>query len=212
MICSPSFLSSDFSKLESEIKSISNAKWLHFDVMDGKFVDNKTYNHKILKEVSEYSNQVFDTHLMIENPEKYFIDYVNNGADIITFHLEATNNPKKLIADIKKKNVKAGISIKPNTDARELIPFLSELDLILIMSVEPGKGGQKFLPNALKKIAFLDKQRKLNNYEYLIEVDGGINIKNAKAVKEVGCDIIVVGSFIFNHKDRKAIIEELENV
>ncbi|MFO7969122.1 MAG: ribulose-phosphate 3-epimerase [Bacillota bacterium] len=212
MICSPSFLSSDFSKLKSEIKSISSAKWLHFDVMDGKFVDNKTYNHKMLKEVSEYSNQVFDTHLMIENPEKYYIDYVRNGADIITFHLEATNNPKKLIADIKEKNVKAGISIKPNTDARELIPFLPELDLILIMSVEPGKGGQKFLPNSLKKIAFLDKQRKLNNYDYLIEVDGGINIKNAKAVKEVGCDIIVVGSFIFNHKNRKAIIEELENV
>ena len=212
MICSPSFLSSDFSKLESEIKSISNAKWLHFDVMDGKFVKNKTYNHKMLKQISKFSNQVFDTHLMIENPEKHFLAYANNGADIITFHIEATNNPKKLISEIKAKNIKAGISIKPDTSPKEIENILSELDLILIMSVEPGKGGQKFMPSAIDKINYLDYQRKINNYDYLIEVDGGINLDNAKAVKNAGCDVIVVGSFIFNQKDRKTAIEELENV
>ncbi|MFW5889006.1 MAG: ribulose-phosphate 3-epimerase, partial [Bacillota bacterium] len=154
MICSPSFLSSDFSKLESEIKSINKARWLHFDVMDGKFVKNKTYNHMMLKAVSKYSQQVFDTHLMIEEPEKHFLKYANNGADIITFHLEATNNPQELIKKIKDENVMAGISIKPDTSPEELDPYLSQLDLILIMSVEPGKGGQDFIPSSLKKIKY----------------------------------------------------------
>ncbi|MCF7924082.1 MAG: ribulose-phosphate 3-epimerase [Candidatus Izimaplasma sp.] len=212
MICSPSFLSSDFSKLESEIKSISNAKWLHFDVMDGKFVDNKTYNHKMLKKIKKYSNQIFDCHLMIENPEKFYEDYAKNGANIITFHIEATKNVHQLIEKIKKLDVKVGISIKPDTKVETLKPYLKDLDLILIMSVEPGKGGQSFMPSSLDKIAYLNSERKLNKYDYLIEVDGGINLENAKRVKDVGCDIIVVGSFIFNNKNRKAIIEELENV
>lgn len=212
MICSPSFLSSDFTKLKDEIISVNNAKWLHFDVMDGKFVSNKTYDHLMVKEVKEYSNQFFDVHLMIEEPEQYIDEYVKAGADLITFHYEATNNPLDLIRVIKKTGKKAGISIKPETNIEVLDYLLKELDLILIMSVEPGKGGQKFLPNSIDKISYLNKKRLENKYDYLIEVDGGINFETAKTVRESGCDVIVVGSFLFNRKDRKTLIEELENV
>lgn len=212
MICSPSFLSSDFNQLKKEILSINQAKWIHFDVMDGVFVPNTTYDHQIVKTISGYSSQVFDCHLMIEKPEDYIEDYAKSGADIITFHYEATNDSLSLIKGIQSLNIKAGISIKPDTDVKLLEPYLNDLDLILIMSVEPGAGGQAFLPSALDKIAYLDQQRRENNYRYLIEVDGGINLKTAKQVKAVGCDVIVVGSFIFNQEDRNQVIEDLENV
>ncbi|MFA7560756.1 MAG: ribulose-phosphate 3-epimerase [Candidatus Izemoplasmatales bacterium] len=212
MICSPSFLSSDFSKLESEIKSISQAKWLHFDCMDGKFVPNQTYDHKMVKNIKTYSNQFFDVHLMIEKPIDYIDDYIDAGADLITFHYEACDDPLKLIRLIKKQNVLAGISIKPNTSVEVLKPLLPYLDLILIMSVEPGAGGQKFIPESLEKIAYLKAMKHKFNYEYFIEVDGGINLETAKLVKEVGCDVIVVGSFIFKQKNRNELIGELENV
>jgi ribulose-phosphate 3-epimerase len=212
MICSPSFLSSDFSKLEKEILTINKAKWLHFDVMDGKFVENETYDHHMVKRLKKISSQFFDVHLMIETPEKYIDDYINEGADLITFHYEAADNIKKTIEQIKQKNILAGISIKPNTDVQVLDPFLPYLNLILIMSVEPGKGGQKFLSSAVDKISYLNEKRNQYNYNYLIEVDGGINLETAKTVREAGCDVIVAGSFIFNEKDRNSIIEELENV
>ncbi|QLY39369.1 ribulose-phosphate 3-epimerase [Hujiaoplasma nucleasis] len=212
MICAPSFLSSNFSKLKQEILSINEAKWLHFDVMDGLFVSNTTYDHQMLKTIGEFSNQVFDCHLMIEKPEKYVDNYIENGADYITFHYEASHNPLKLIQYIQSKGVKAGISIKPNTRVEVLDDLLEYLDLILIMSVEPGKGGQKFIPNALDKINYLNNIRTQKKYEYLIEVDGGIQFDTAKMVKNVGCDVIVVGSFIFNQSNRNQIIKELENV
>ena len=212
MICSPSFLSSDFTKLKDEIISVNYAKWLHFDVMDGKFVSNKTYDHLMVQEVKGYSNQFFDVHLMIEEPEKYIDEYIKAGADLITFHYEATNEPLDLIREIKKTGKKAGISIKPDTNIEVLDQLLKELDLILIMSVEPGKGGQKFLPSSIDKISYLNKKRIENKYRYLIEVDGGINLETAKTVRSSGCDVIVVGSFLFNRRDRKTLIEELENV
>lgn len=180
--------------------------------MDGKFVDNKTYDHEIVKEIGQYSKQIFDCHLMVEKPELVIEDYAESGADIITFHYEATQYPHALIKTIKSYGLKAGISIKPDTDVEVLNPFLKDLDLILIMSVEPGKGGQKFMPVSLEKIAYLNKKRKEENHHYLIEVDGGINFETAKAVKHVGCDVIVVGSFIFNHDNRNELIEALENV
>jgi len=212
MICSPSFLSCDFTRLESEITSISNAKWIHFDVMDGKFVPNYTYNHTMLKEIKKYSGQFFDCHLMIIEPEKHFIKYIEAGADLITFHLEATENPIDLITRIKRRKIKAGISIKPNTDVSLLDHLLPLVDLILIMSVEPGKGGQKFLHNSIDKVKYLSQKRKENNFDYLIEVDGGVNIATAELVKDAGCDVIVVGSFIFKKDNREEIITELENV
>ncbi len=212
MICSPSFLSCDFAKLESEIKSVSNAKWLHFDVMDGLFVGNKTYNHMMVREIKAFSKQFFDVHLMIEEPEKYYQDYIAEGAELITFHYEATSKPLELIKKIKKQEILAGISIKPDTPVEVLDDLLPYLDLILIMSVEPGKGGQSFLTNSLDKIAYLNEKRNLLDYSYYIEVDGGINLETAKLVKDKGCDVIVVGSFIFNKEDRRKIIEELKNV
>lgn len=212
MICSPSFLSCNFNMLESEIKSISNAKWIHFDVMDGKFVPNKTYDYHMLKLINHVSDQFFDCHLMINRPEKVYEKYILAGADLLTFHYEATKQPKALIRAIKNRNVKVGISIKPGTDVSVLDSILPDLDLILIMSVEPGKGGQKFLSSAIKKINYLSEKRKENNYNYLIEVDGGINFETAKLVKEAGCDVIVVGSFIFRSDKRNELIRELENV
>ncbi|XFA99609.1 ribulose-phosphate 3-epimerase [Candidatus Izemoplasma sp. B36] len=212
MICSPSFLSCDFSKLESEIKSISKAKWLHFDVMDGKFVPNTTYDFHMLKLIKQISDQYFDCHLMIEEPEKIYEKYILAGANLLTFHYEATKQPIALMKAIKAKKTKVGISIKPNTDISVLDTLLPDLDLILIMSVEPGKGGQKFLLNSLDKIKYLSEKRKEHNYNYLIEVDGGINFETAKLVKEAGCDVIVVGSFIFNSDSRNDLIMELENV
>jgi len=212
MICSPSFLSCDFTKLESEILSINEAKWLHFDVMDGIFVPNTTYKHEILMKIKKFSNQFFDCHLMIAEPEKHYQDYIDAGADLITFHYEATENSLELIKAIKSKGIKVGISIKPDTDVTVLNEYLDQLDLILIMSVEPGKGGQKFITNSLNKIKYLSDIRIKKGYNYLIEVDGGINFDTAKLVKEVGNDVIVVGSFIFNKVKRNELVRELENV
>lgn len=212
MILSPSFLSCDFTKLKEEIISVKNAKWLHFDVMDGKFVKNITYNHEMVKTIKGFSKQFFDVHLMIETPEKYFNDYVFAGADLVTFHYEAVEDIFGLIKSIKEKNILVGISIKPDTDVRVLDEYLPDLDLILIMSVEPGKGGQKFISESVDKIKYLAEKRSIFNYKYLIEVDGGINLETAKTVKDAGCDVIVVGSFLFNQTNRSDLIGELENV
>lgn len=212
MICSPSFLSSNFDILQEEIMSVDKAKWLHFDVMDGQFVPNKTYDYHLLETVKAYSNQFFDCHLMIENPEEVYLDYIQAGADLVTFHYEACSDSKAFIKRIKKAGVKAGISIKPGTDVTVLDAILKDVDVVLIMSVEPGKGGQKFIGNSLQKIKYLSDKRTENNYDFLIEVDGGINFKTAGLVKEVGNDVVVVGSFIFNNKDRNHVIEAIENV
>lgn len=212
MICSPSFLSSDFSKLKEEILSVNKAKWLHFDVMDGKFVENATYDHLMVKKIKKYSEQFFDVHLMIIEPEKYIDKYIDEGADLVTFHLEAVTDPLKTINKIKSRNVLAGISIKPNTKVEELADYLPYIDLVLIMSVEPGKGGQKFIPESVEKIEYLSKKKKELNHEFYIEIDGGINLETAKTVREAGCDVIVVGSFLFNKLDRNNLIMELENV
>ncbi|MCK4551368.1 MAG: ribulose-phosphate 3-epimerase [Tenericutes bacterium] len=212
MICSPSFLSCNFNKLESEIKSVSISKWLHFDVMDGKFVNNSTYDYNMVKLLKHISNQFFDVHLMIEKPERIYDKYIIAGADLITFHYEATKQPKALIRAIKSKGVKVGLSIKPGTDITAIESLLPKLDLVLVMSVVPGKGGQKFIENSLDKIKYLEDKRTVNGYNYLIEVDGGINFETAKQVKNAGCDVIVAGSFIFNSNEREQLIVRLENV
>ena len=199
--------------LPAEIKSISSAKWLHFDIMDGVFVPNKTYDHHLVSEVKNYSHQFFDCHLMVDNPIPDIIRYVKAGADLITVHIEALGiSTKVAIESIRNLNVKVGLSIKPMTNIDELLPYLDDIDLILIMSVEPGKGGQKFIDSSIDKISFLHEYRKKNQLNYLIEVDGGINLSTAKLVSLAGADVVVAGSSIFNRNDRDVAISELENV
>jgi ribulose-phosphate 3-epimerase len=212
MIVSPSFLSCNFDILEEEVRSISTSPWLHFDVMDGHFVPTVTYNHTTLQRLKMVSSQFFDCHLMIEQPEKYVADYINAGANLVTFHYEAVQSPIEMVIErIRSFGCKVGLSVKPATDITLLSPYLSELDLVLVMSVEPGKGGQKFIPESIAKIAWLAAERQRRNLAFLIEVDGGINRNTASLVKSAGADVVVAGSFVFSSHDRREAILVLEH-
>jgi ribulose-phosphate 3-epimerase len=211
---SPSLLSANFANLEKDIKLVESlgAEYLHFDVMDGHFVDNISFGIPVLKSIYNIHNMINDVHIMISNPKKYAKAFLEAGADILTFHLEAISSIEELheiIDIIHSFNKKAGLSIKPNTPVESLLPFLEKLDLVLIMSVEPGFGGQEFNPSALEKIEFLRKVIDENNYSTLIEVDGGINEVTASLCKEKGVDILVAGSYLFNKEDIKSRIEAL---
>ncbi len=199
MLIAPSVLSLDYSKFETQVAILNEeVEWLHFDVMDGHFVPNISFGPDILKAFKKATNLYLDVHLMISDPLFYLESFYKSGASGITFHYEALNSDEeclKLIGEIKKLGLKAGMSIKPNTDVRVLDKFLNDLDVILIMSVEPGFGGQKFMDSAYDKISYLQKFK--SNYHYLIEVDGGVNDANAQRLKEIGTDIIVAGSFVF---------------
>jgi len=214
MIVAPSILSADFSKLLEEVKEVENsgAEFLHIDVMDGHFVPNITIGPMIYKNLKPQVNMVFDVHLMITDPMFYAKAYIEAGADYITFHYEAVNNIKQLIDHIKSFGARVGISVKPDTKIEVLEEFLKDLDLVLVMSVEPGFGGQSFIDNALEKIRYLKQQKEVNDYQYLIEVDGGINEKTAYLSKEAGADILVAGTYIFKSKNRSEVIKGLKNL
>lgn len=207
----PSILSVKIEEYPKVIKELENLdiSYLHLDIMDGKFVPNSTYDAEEVKNIRKMTSMFLDTHLMIENPENYINSYINAGSDSITFHFEATTNVKKVIKMIKDKNLKCGISIKPKTNVDVLLPYLSEIDMVLVMSVEPGFGGQKFMDSALNKIKQLANLRITNHYSYLIEVDGGINNETSKLCKNAGADIIVVGTYLMNSNDKKETIKEL---
>lgn len=210
----PSILACDFTHLYEEVKSIESADYMHIDVMDGHFVPNITMGPCIYKNLKGKVNILFDVHLMISDPMKYASDFINAGCHFLTFHYEALQSEKEieeLIDFIHKNNVKVGISVKPNTDIKVLTPFLDKVDLVLVMSVEPGFGGQKFMDVALDKIKYLKEERTKNKYHYEIEVDGGINKETFIECKKAGCDIYVAGTFIFNCSNRKKLIEELQN-
>ena len=211
-IVAPSILSADFSKLLEEVKSVESAEFLHIDVMDGHFVPNITIGPLVVGSIKGKVNMVFDVHLMISDPKKYAIEFIKNGADYIVFHYEALSNHDEIIELIDlvhQNNTKVGISVKPNTDVKVLDPYLDLVDMLLVMSVEPGFGGQSFMPNSLDKIKYLSEKKKENNYKYLIEVDGGINEKTAPLVKEAGVEVIVAGTYVFKSNDRVATIESL---
>ncbi len=210
LIVAPSLLAAK--NILEESKQIENLEniWLHFDVMDGKFVPNTSFSLKDLELISKNTKLYLDVHLMIENPEAYFNDYVINGADLVTIHYEATNDLTSLIKVIKNTGVKVGVSIKPKTDAEVLFPYLKDLDLVLVMSVEPGFGGQSFISSALDKISKLRKEIDDNNYNCLIEVDGGINKDTGELCKKAGVDVLVAGSYLFGKEDILDRIEDLK--
>ena len=197
--------------IEQINKFVGHIKYLHLDVMDGKFVNNKTFDEKLIKKLSFKYPFVFDTHLMIEKPEEKVIDYIKAGSDYVTFHVEASKDPKALIDLIHGYNVKAGISIKPNTDIESIKAYLSNLDMVLIMSVEPGAGGQTFLTNAIDKVKILKELKNKNNYNYLINIDGGINVETLKLVKNY-VDIAVCGSYITTSIDPLNNLKLLKNI
>ena len=213
---SPSILSADFSQLGSEIKKLEQggADLIHVDVMDGHFVPNLTIGPPVIKNLRKYTKLPFDVHLMISPVHDYIENYANAGADIITIHPEATENLKESINLIKKFGKKVGVSLNPKTEIKTLIDEIENIDLVLVMSVNPGFGGQKFMPEILYKIKELKKIKDKSKYRFDIEVDGGINFSNSKIVLEAGADILVSGTTVFkeNGGNIKTNIEKLKSM
>ena len=208
MKIAPSMLACDFSNMGDEIKKISNngADWVHMDVMDGIFVPNISFGTPIIKSLRNFTNLPFDVHLMIKNPLEYISQFADAGADIITFHLESDSDTAETIEKIKFHKKKVGISIKPSTDISAITPYLNDIDLILIMTVEPGFGGQKFMPEQMEKTLYI----KENAPNITIEVDGGVNLETIKTIKNYPVDVVVSGTCIFNSKNMRETIEKLK--
>ena len=212
---SPSILSADFSQLANEIKRLEDggADMIHVDVMDGHFVPNLTIGPPVIKSLKKHSSILFDVHLMISPVHKYIKAYADAGADIITIHPEATNDINSSISLIKELNKKVGVSLNPETKVDIIIEHLDKIDLVLIMSVNPGFGGQKFMPEVLSKIEELKKLRSTKDLDFDIEIDGGINFENSKIAIQAGANILVSGTTIFksNNGDIKKNIELLKS-
>ena len=213
---SPSILSADFSQLGQEIKNLENsgADMIHVDVMDGHFVPNLTIGPPVIKALRKYTNIPFDVHLMINPVHKYIKDYAESGADIITIHPEATGSLQESIDEIKKYKKKVGLSLNPDTKIEVIEKYIDQIDLVLVMSVFPGFGGQKFIKNVLKKIEKLSEIKDKNSFKFDIEVDGGINFSNFKEVLEAGANVLVSGTTIFkeNNGDIKKNINFLKTI
>ena len=207
----PSILSADFANLERDIKELESIgiDMFHIDVMDGNFVPNISFGFPIIESIRPKTDKIFDCHLMIDNPENYVEQFCKVGCDMVSFHIEATNHADRVIQVIKKNGKKAGIVLNPQTSIESIKYLLPKLDYVLIMTVNPGFGGQKFIPEMLEKIEELAKLREERNYSFLIEVDGGINIETSKACRDKGADLLVCGSFLFGASDKENTLGEL---
>ena len=212
VLVAPSILSADFSRLGEEIKAVKNAgaDWIHIDVMDGHFVPNITIGPVVVSKIRKVTDLFFDVHLMIENPEKYIEPFAKAGSDLITIHAEVCNDPKSIIKKIKDLGCKAGVSINPETSVDLIKDIIQYVDLVLVMSVHPGFGGQSFIEDVVPKIKQIREIIDKSSKDIYLEVDGGINDKTAKIVVENGANVLVAGNYIFGNKNYKQAIQSIK--
>ncbi|MAX80226.1 MAG: ribulose-phosphate 3-epimerase [Crocinitomicaceae bacterium] len=212
-IIAPSILAADFANLQKEAEMVnqSAADWFHIDVMDGVFVPNISFGMPVMKALKKHAQKPFDVHLMITQPERYITDFKEAGADILTVHLEASTHLHRTIQEIKAQGMKAGVAINPHTSVFLLEDILADIDLVCLMSVNPGFGGQKFIQNTYNKVQDLREMANELNPELYIEIDGGVNADNANTLVEAGANALVAGSFVFRSEDPIATIADLKN-
>ena len=210
----PSILAADFNNLQKDCEMINNslADWFHLDVMDGVFVPNISFGMPIIRDIKKIAEKTLDVHLMITKPERYITDFKKIGADILTVHFEACNHLHRTIHSIKEEGMQAGVALNPHTSVYALTDILQDIDLVCLMSVNPGFGGQSFIENTYKKVQELTNLRNQTNSKFLIEIDGGVNTGNARKLLDSGADVLVAGSFVFKSDNPTKTIEELKKI
>jgi ribulose-phosphate 3-epimerase len=214
MIVSPSVLSCDFGNIERDVKMLhsSEAQWIHIDVMDGVFVPNISFGFPVLDVIRKHTDKVLDVHLMIENPDNYLVNFKNSGADILTVHVETCRHLNRTISAIKELGMKAGVALNPHTPVSTLEEVIQDLDLVLIMSVNPGFGGQKFIHSSIEKVKKLAQLIQEEKSNAIIEVDGGVNLETGLELKKAGAQALVAGSFVFGSANPIEMITQLKNL